>query len=376
MSPDGRDPSPVLSADIFVRQRYGGIGRYFVELHEGLLRRGIPSTVLAPLYRSTFLRPGEGVVGRPVPERWDGPAAVRACGAIGVAAEWALAGSARATRRSVLLHRTYYSTRAAPVPGPTVLTVYDMIHETHPTLVSPQDRTADVKAASIRRADVIVTISHHTRTQLLERYPVDPDRVLVTHLGVSPAAAPARHVDGPGQPFVLYVGARNGYKNFSGLVEALSRCRVAGDGLGLVCFGGGPPKPRELAELRRRGLDGQVAFVGGDDAALASFLASARALVYPSRDEGFGLPPLEAMVQGCPVATSRAGAIPEIVGDAALLFDPTDVEEMAAGIDAVVSDEALRDRLRRAGRERAARFTWDATVDQTLAAYRLAAELD
>jgi glycosyltransferase involved in cell wall biosynthesis len=106
-----------------------------------------------------------------------------------------------------------------------------------------------------------------------------------------------------------------------------------------------------------------------DDLGLSTLYRDAVGLVYPSSYEGFGLPPLEAMAAGCPVAAARGGAVPEVVGDAALLFAPDDVEELAAVIERLVTDDALRDRIVVAGTERVAQFTWQRTVESTVTGY-------
>jgi glycosyltransferase involved in cell wall biosynthesis len=112
-----------------------------------------------------------------------------------------------------------------------------------------------------------------------------------------------------------------------------------------------------------------VSFASGADASLAAHYATAMGVLYPSLDEGFGMPPLEAMLHGCPVAAADAGAIPEVVADAALLFDPTVVESMTAAIDRIASDQALRASLASRGAARAATFTWAAAASTTLSAY-------
>ncbi len=114
-----------------------------------------------------------------------------------------------------------------------------------------------------------------------------------------------------------------------------------------------------------------MAFTGRvSDAELRALYAGASAFVFPSRYEGFGLPPLEAMALGAPVVCADAASLPEVVGDAALLFPAGDAVALAAALSRVLDDLALRERLSRAGRERAARFTWERTAAATVAVYR------
>ena len=137
----------------------------------------------------------------------------------------------------------------------------------------------------------------------------------------------------------------------------------------LACFGS-PPTPGDRAAVEARALTDRVRFIGGDDHDLARIYRAASVLVYPSLFEGFGLPPLEAMAHGCPVVAARAGAIPEVAGDAALLFEPTDLDALADALTLVLADGDRVASLRAAGRAWAATYTWDRTVAATLDGYR------
>jgi glycosyltransferase involved in cell wall biosynthesis len=184
----------------------------------------------------------------------------------------------------------------------------------------------------------------------VSRLGLDPGRVHAIHLGVdherfSPGAGGAR------EPFLLYPARPWPHKNHARLYEAFARVRAQRTDLRLVLTGVGhdPATLPEGAETRGG--------VSTDE--LVSLYRRASALVFPSLYEGFGLPPLEAMACGCPVATSNAGSLPEVVGDAAVSFDPRDPESIAAGIlDALDGADELRQR----GLARAAGFTWDATA--------------
>jgi glycosyltransferase involved in cell wall biosynthesis len=158
-------------------------------------------------------------------------------------------------------------------------------------------------------------------------------------------------------------------------VRAFSRSRAARDGTGLIAFGGGKPTPGELSCLDNHRVAHLVSFAGGDDASLAAHYATAIGLLYPSLDEGFGMPPLEAMLHGCPVAAADAGAIPEVVVDAAVLFEPTVIESVTTAIDCIASDPALRASLASRGAVHAATFTWEKAARKTLSAYTAALEV-
>ena len=157
--------------------------------------------------------------------------------------------------------------------------------------------------------------------------------------------------------FLLAVASINPSKNLARLVEAFGRLDPS-QGLRLVIVGGG--NSRIFADANLPAIEGVVRLGAVDDAALKALYCHALALVVPSLYEGFGLPPLEAMACGCPVAVARAAALPEVCGDAALYFDPLSVGDIAAALQRMADDGRLRDALRQAGRTRAAAFTWRA----------------
>ncbi len=357
-----------FSPDIFRIERFGGVSRYYIELYRGLQARGHPCSIDAPLHINAYLG-GDGStrsVGG-IDVEWFRPIRLRQALTKAVDTSW----ESLARRRSAgdgIDHLTYFRRRPPEVPR-LVTTVYDMVHERIPGTAGPRDHTIEAKRATCEAASLVLAISDRTRTDLLERYRLDPDRVVTTHLGVRRIEP---RVDVPwidGSPFVLYVGGRKGYKNFLAFARALARVPAAAE-CRLVCFGGGPFDAEELQVLADRRLAGRTRQVSGDDATLAAAYGAASALIYPSLYEGFGLPPLEAMVHGCPVAAADAGSVPEIVGPAAALFDPEDEDAMAHVIEQVLVDDELRRRLVDAGHDRAVRFTWEAMVDATLGAYR------
>jgi glycosyltransferase involved in cell wall biosynthesis len=361
---------PIFSHDVFARDVYGGVSRYIASLHAEFRRRGVPSTVLAPLYKSAHLDGVDRVVGTRIPDALHVRGSGRIAWLAGRLLEPASLRALARKHRDVVLHRTYYSPVPPPASIPSVITVHDMIHETWPDQFSPRDRTIEGKRLWCARVDVIIAVSHHTKSELVRILDVDPEKVTVCHHGVerTDPDLPTLERLSRERPFLLYVGNRGGYKNFDRLVAALMQTGIVKDGIRLIAFGK-PPSPVELASVRRLDTVGAVSFAHGDDAALAAHYASARALVYPSLSEGFGLPPLEAMLHGCPVAASTGGAIPEVVGDAALLFDPADQQAIAEALDRVVRDEQARSTRVKLGAEHAANFTWSVAADATAEVY-------
>ena len=275
-----------------------------------------------------------------------------------------------------------------PIPrtsGPTVVTIHDLQHHDLPRFFSRAERAYRRWAydGAARGATLVVAMSEHTRSRLVELLGIAPERVEVVHHGIDARRfAPAGDGDGRllGQlelpdRFVVYPGNLWPHKNHERLVEALAAS--ADRDLSLVLTGQTWRRLDGLLELaRRRGVAERVRHLGYVEAeTLAALYRAAIAMVFPSLYEGFGAPPLEAMACGCPVASSRRGSLAEVCGDAALELDPESVESIAGALDRVASDEELRQRLREAGLERAARFRWSEAARRHTEIYARAAEI-
>lgn len=213
--------------------------------------------------------------------------------------------------------------------------------------------------AAAKRADVVVTISSHAKSRMIETLGLVPERVHVAHLGVDSARFVFNR--GPREDFVLYPARGWPHKNHAMLVEAMKIVRRRRP-LSLVLTGGGLASLGRLPEwVQVRGL------VSEDE--LRDLYGRAACLAFPSLYEGFGLPPLEAMASGCPVAASRIPVIAEVCGDAAELFYPGDPEAIAAAILAAVERYPTQGE---AGASRVAAFTWERCAAAHVAAYRQA----
>jgi glycosyltransferase involved in cell wall biosynthesis len=239
---------------------------------------------------------------------------------------------------------------------PAVSSVLDVQHEVFPQFF-PRAERAYRRAAygwTVRRSRRVITISEHAARTLVERLGVDPARVRPIHLGIDHEWF--RTGDEPREDFLLYPALGWPHKNHARLFEAFALLRRTHPGLRLVLTGYSGEAP-DGVDVRGRVSPGE----------LASLYRRAAALVFPSLYEGFGQPPLEAMASGCPVACSTGGSLPEVVGDAARLFDPTSVEELVAAVGEVLDDPAP---WVERGLERAARFTWDECARRHEAVYR------
>jgi glycosyltransferase involved in cell wall biosynthesis len=274
-----------------------------------------------------------------------------------------------------IFHPTYYMLlrggQVASQRAPTVLTVWDMIHELFPETMDQAGENAEMKRKAILAADRIICISETTRRDLLARYPVPEQRVTVTYLASEIDASLSYGPEGvPQRPYYLYVGSRSRYKNFDGLLRALALAISSRVDLALCVVGSRftDDEERLIAEL---GLKKNIEHCGyATDTHLAKLYRCSLALVYPSLYEGFGIPPLEAMSCGTVAVVSNVSSLPEVVGDAGVLFDPTSCDELSEILITLAENESRRQELIDKGRQRAQVFSWDKTVAQTVEVYR------
>lgn len=274
-------------------------------------------------------------------------------------------------KKAEILHHTQYSSAGLRMPATVrVCTVYDMIPELFPEIFEGQGPIPhQLKSDYVHACDAIACISESTKADVLAHYGDIDKPVVVTPLGADArffAATPDRREP---PDYVLFVGTRDGYKNFDVLLRALAR--IAEDGVAprLLCVG--PPltlpEQQRIADL---GLAGRVSQRAAGDAELPGLYAAAICLVFPSRYEGFGLPTVEAFAAGCPVVLATMACAVEVGGEAAQYFEPGDDEALASIIAGFAADSSSRDRWIEAGRVRARDFTWQRTAESTAALYR------
>ncbi len=280
-----------------------------------------------------------------------------------------------------VFHSPYY-VKPYCLPVPSILSLYDVIPTHYPAYYSRHTRLLIrlLKRLALRSAAHCLAISETTKGDFVREYGVAPERITAIPLAadgrfhpVEPAAVAAMRERYRLPPdYVLYLGINKPHKNLARLVEAWSKSQMANGKSQLLLAGQEDPRysqaRQRVKELR---LEEGVRSLGDvGEADLPALYSGAAAFVFPSLYEGFGLPVLEAMACGVPVACSNTSSLPEIVGDAALTFDPTDVEAIAAALSRLLDDAELRAELRQLGLERARHFTWTETARRTLEVYR------
>lgn len=265
-----------------------------------------------------------------------------------------------------------------------VVTIHDLAFLTHPQFAPPALVTYLSQAVphAARAADAIITVSDHTRQTLLHYLPdLDPTRVITVPLGVGDPFAPCTDLErlrdlsarlNLVHPIVLAVGTLEPRKNYPNLLRAFAQARRLPSGpQRLVLAGGRGWHTAEIfATIAECGLGEAVTVLEDlNDADLVTLYALADVVAQVSHTEGFGLPALEAMRCGTPVVASTGGALPEVVGDAALLVSPDDPAAIAQALHRAITDQRLRRALVRRGRDRAAQFTWQAAAARTVQVY-------
>ncbi len=345
-----------------------GIGRYTAELSSRLAHQGV---VVHRLWAGARPPQAEG-------EALPGAYLLPGLLTIG---QWQIARLARRLRLD-LVHDPTGAMALLLTGAARVVT----IHDANP-YVCPQTSTRldwliqhGWLPLALRAADAIITVSKQSREDIVTHLPVSPERVVVVPLAADERFRPMETAEvelvlpryGIRRPYILYVGTLEPRKNLPRLLEAYAWLRRWSARWRMVIVGARKWKSSPIFDaVRRLDLQPYVHFTGYvADEHLPALYAGADLFVFPSLYEGFGLPALEAMACSTPVVTSNTSSLPEVVGDAAVMVDPLDVEGLAEAMRQVLTDSDLREDLRAKGLERASQFTWERTARETVAVYR------
>jgi glycosyltransferase involved in cell wall biosynthesis len=363
----------IFDDEIFTAQLHGGVSRAFTELSEALAAEpGVAPMLPFPLTANRHLAGSPVFHGRVLGDGRRIPGLRRLMRPINRRA----VAAALARGQADILHATWYDAtladRAADIP--LVLTLHDMLPELMPdAIVGANGAPHGDKLALLDRARRVVAVSAATALDLCRLTGLPRDAVRVIHHGVSGGLrwqpSDGRPPDLPDR-FLLLVGQRGGYKNFAGIAPSLARLLRCNAGLHVVCAGGGAMRAEELEPFVRFGVARRVRQIEADDRRLAGCYAHAVAFVFPSLYEGFGMPLLEAMINGCPVICSNRGALPEIGAEAAIYFDPAEPDQLIELVEALDRDRPHAAAQISRGLRRAADFSWHRAAAAHAALYR------
>lgn len=344
----------------FVMQSYGGVSRYFRELIP-LVAQDLPVDV----FMGASIN-GYGLAGCEGPNLrihgWKVPAIPRT-GILRRSFSRLVKPCFTPSVAGTVYHPTYFGPGVERWTGAMVLTVHDLIYQRYPQFFSPRDAHPGYMNRCIPRADAIVAVSRTTADDLCRFFNIDPAKIHVIHHGLSLIQAGA--AQSPlGRPYLLYVGDRGGYKHWQALRDAYERTPALHRNFELIAFGGGVLRADEQPKI------GKLHHFRGGDHLLATCYRHATAYVSTSRYEGFGIPLLEAMQQGCPIVSVKCSARQEVAEGIAVWAAESSAEAVAEALLRHLGDSQGAVERVAAGRERVRAFTWEASARAHVDLYR------
>ena len=362
----------VYDYQIFCLQRYGGISRYFFELARNIskLKNSNHKVNIASIfYINNYLKKSSEnfkIHGKKinlnslfekiltVPNKILSPCLI-------------------SNLNPDILHHTYYIDQHdfLNFKGKRIITIHDLIDEKFPRKSLYSRTLRSFRAKAIKESDHIICISKNTQKDLIDIFNINEEKTSVIYHGINNSPKNTQKNLSKKKKYILYVGNRGGHKNFNKLLEAFSFNKLVNQHYKLLAFGGGEFNNEETRLIKELNIPiKKIINLQGDDILLNSLYKSASLFIYPSIYEGFGMPPLEAMSHYCPVACSNTSAIPEIVGDAALLFDPLSKKSISESMQLVLFNSELSKKLVEKGREKIKNFTWEKCCINTLKTYK------
>lgn len=354
---------------IFGRQVYGGISRYFYELLQQFWAANILELEISIKYaKCVYLQTIKGC-----------------CPWLRSTHGWDTYFSkikkinARLTQKRLkagdydVFHPTYYDPYFRDTLGdkPFVITVHDLTHEVFQDDYVIENRVIEQKQQLIHAAAHIIAVSQNTKKDLQRFYHIPSDKISVIYEACSLDQVTATPpIEAIPETYLLFVGARRKYKNFNTFLSSMPPLLRQLPSLHIVCVGGRPFTEEEQNLFASHQIADQVRWLSPSDGQMVWLYQHAQALVYPSLYEGFGLPILEAFSCDCPTIVSNVSSLPEVAGDAALYIDPTSTSSIQEQVSRLLENPSLRQEAIHAGRKQLQQFTWAKTARETEAVYR------
>lgn len=253
---------------------------------------------------------------------------------------------------------------------PYVLTVYDMIHELYPHYFLDDKYTVPHKKLLIENAAKIIAISESTKRDILKVYPdISPKKIEIVYLAHTIKTTSQIKISVP-ENYILFVGNRAAYKNFTFFLNAISELLKERKDLFLLCAGGNSFNIEEVKLIDSLGLTDQVIQHKFKDAELPAYYKKAICFVFPSEYEGFGIPVLEAMACSCPVVLANHSSFPEVAGEAGVYFELSNSIDLKNKVQSLLDNAEIRKMYIQKGLEQAAKFNWKKTTDECLKIYQ------
>ena len=259
-----------------------------------------------------------------------------------------------------ILHYSYYNNFFLSIVNkPSVLTVYDLIHE---KIKSKNYKF--YKSKLVKKVNKIICISNQTKNDLIKYYNVKANKISVIYLGIN-----QKKISRKKKNYILFVGHREGYKNFNNLIKAYSKSNFLKKNFKLIVFGLNNFSEYEKNLIKKYDIARNIVYKHGNDNYLNTLYSQATAFVFPSYYEGFGLPILEAMRCGCPISCSNIQVFKEISNNSCVYFDPKNVQSIKRSIEKIVKSKKLQNKLIIKGYSNIRKFTWEKCAQETIKVY-------
>ena len=348
---------------IFTHQNLGGISKYFINL-EKLLKNQNLTKIFAPIHRNLFLKENiqKGIFIKRFPKY---------SGKIIKFYNQLLTNINVRNFNPDIYHKTYYNDFwPSNLKGKKIITVYDLIHEIYHEDYG-YDQKYRPKEKCLLESDVIIAISKNTKNDLINYYDIPKNKIYVTHLGVNLNENQTFNKKIVEDPYLLYVGDRKRYKNFSNLLKAFSLNTNIYKDFKLVVFGGEEFSKSEIEIFKDNKIDLNKIFkISGNDKVLSNLYEYAELFIFPSKYEGFGLPLIEAGIKKCPIACSNIKIFKEIMGDSVCYFNPDSPEDISKVLEEILYSNEKKKILKEKAFIKSKNYSWKKCSEQTFKIYK------
>ena len=347
---------------IFTLQSFGGVSKYTVNLVENFSEQ-VDRLIISPLYKNYYLK-NCSFADKMIFYNRAGPLTkyINKFNKI-------YFNNKLKTKKPDIIHLSYFNEKNFyDSKAKIVITEHDLIKEKfYPERYQDQ---IEYKKKLYEKIDQIICVSYNTKKDLQQEYNIDPAKISVVHHGVN-KNKDFRERSLNIRPFILYVGSRQRYKNFDNVIKSYASSTKLKLDFDFVCFGGGKFSKKEENFFKNLSISrDRIHYFEGDELDLNYFYQNARIFIFPSIYEGFGMPLLEAMKMDCPVICSDIGSFSEIVNDAAIFFNPKDIESIKHKIENSIFDDQLLSDLKKKGSRNIDKYSWKKCSYETEKIYK------
>jgi glycosyltransferase involved in cell wall biosynthesis len=361
-------PNILIDDEIFIRQRFGGVSRIFIEILAARHTQNFANIIFNNLYSENDYLQEKGLSKLPpYLKNYQFPLKGKSIRFFFGGMSHRKINQHLRSGNIQIFHPSFYSDyffNALPNKTKLVFTLHDLTHE------KAKDPLSIIKRKNLERADQIIVVSEQTKADMIHFYPFTQNKnISVIHLAQNLPELAELIADLPKQ-YILFVGERAAYKNFQVLLKAFGEVAQRFPDLHLVCCGAQTFSRAEVKEFSGLNLNGRILHYKLSDAQLSYAYQHASVFVYPSLNEGFGIPTLEAMHWQVPSLLSDIPVFKEVASNAAIYFDPNQTTQLSQQISEVLSNDLVRTDLKNAAKQRAGHFSWQKHINQTFEVYK------